>query len=162
MRVRRMLLGAFGGLYNDLIGRRSRPGAAAVILDVDGRVLLVQHSYGRRSWELPGGGRKANESVEETVRREVREEVGVEVVIERLSGIYYEPDADQHQFAFVGHLIEGSSPRASSAEILACAYWPLNALPRPISDFTLRRIEDARSERPRITVTVRGRRRWIV
>lgn len=161
MRLRRMLLGAFGGLYTDLIGRRWRPGAAAVILDADGRVLLGQHSYGRRSWELPGGGRKANESVEETVRREVREEVGVEVVIDRLSGIYYEPDAGQHQFAFVGHLIPGSSPRASSAEILPCAYWPLSALPRPISDFTVWRIEDARTERARITVTVRGRRRWI-
>ncbi len=53
MRVRRMLLGAFGGLYNDQIGRRWRPGAAAVIFDADDRVLLVQHSYGRRSWELP-------------------------------------------------------------------------------------------------------------
>lgn len=107
IRVRRLLLRAFGGFYNDLIGRRSRLGAAAVIFHPDGRLLPVRHSYGRRNWELPGGGRKANESVEQAVSREVREEVGVEAVIERLCGIYYEPEMAQHHFAFVCGLQEG-------------------------------------------------------
>jgi 8-oxo-dGTP pyrophosphatase MutT (NUDIX family) len=161
MRIRRMLLGVFGNFYNELIGRRSRLGAAAVIFDPQDRLLMVQHSYGRRNWELPGGGRKANESVEQTLHREVREEAGVEVVIDRLCGIYYEPKADQHHFAFQCHLPEGSNPRASSPEILACAYWPLSALPRPVSDFTLRRIDDARSGRSAISINVLGPRRWV-
>lgn len=31
-------------------------GAAAFIVDGEGRVLLVKHTYGRLNWELPGGG----------------------------------------------------------------------------------------------------------
>lgn len=161
MRVPRLFLAAFGGLYNDLFGRRSRLGSAAVIFDQRGRVLLVRHSYGRRNWELPGGGRKANESVEETVRREVREEVGIDVVVERLCGIYYEADVDQHHFAFVCRQPDGAIPKPSSPEILACDYWPVESLPRPISDFTLRRITDAQSTAAPIAITVLNPRRWI-
>src|SRR5688500_810850 len=38
----------------DMIGKKL--GAAAVILDTLGRVLLVKHTYGPLNWELPGGG----------------------------------------------------------------------------------------------------------
>jgi 8-oxo-dGTP diphosphatase len=162
IRVRRLLLRAFGGFYSDLIGRRSRLGAAAVIFHPDGRLLLVRHSYGRRNWELPGGGRQANESAEQAVLREVREEVGVEAVVERLCGIYYEPEMDQHHFAFVCRMPDGATPRATSAELLACEYWPPDKLPRPISDFTLRRIEDARAGRTPTSIAVLGPRRWTV
>jgi 8-oxo-dGTP pyrophosphatase MutT (NUDIX family) len=30
-------------------------GAAAVILDFEGRILLVRYSYGKNNWDLPGG-----------------------------------------------------------------------------------------------------------
>jgi len=50
--IRRWLIASLGGLYNDLIGRRTHLGAAAVIFDRNGRVLLVRHTYGRRGWEL--------------------------------------------------------------------------------------------------------------
>lgn len=151
----------FGGLYNDVLGRRSRLGAAAVIFEGAVRVLLVRHSYGLRNWELPGGGRKPHESVDAAVRREVREETGLEVAVERISGIYYEPETDQHHFAFVCTQVNEATPRASSPEILECGYWPLDALPKPISDFTTRRINDARSTPHVIAVTPIGRRRWI-
>jgi 8-oxo-dGTP diphosphatase len=161
MRIPRWFIARFGGLYNDVWGRRARLGAAAVIFDGAGRVLLVRHSYGLRNWELPGGGRKPNESVDAAVHREVREETGLEVAVERISGIYYEPETDQHHFAFVCTQVDGATPRASSAEILECGYWPLDALPKPISDFTMRRIGDAGSTSPVIGITSIRPRRWI-
>lgn len=158
----RFLVATFGGVYNDLIGRRSRLGAAAVIFNDDNRVLLVQHSYGRRNWELPGGGRESKESVVGAVRREVREEVGVQVIVDRLCGVYFEPETDQHHFAFVCRLLDPADiPKPSSVEIRACRYWPVDSLPRPLSDFTLRRIEDARFRASEISVVVLERRRWL-
>ena len=48
------------------------------------------------------------------------------------------------------------------AEITDCGYWPADALPRPISDFTVRRIEDALSltNRYPLPATV-GPRHWL-
>lgn len=43
-------------------------GAAAVIVDSDGKILLVKHSYGKNNWELPGGKGEDNESAEETAQ----------------------------------------------------------------------------------------------
>ncbi len=49
-------------------------------------VLFVRHTYGdRRGWELPGGGRKRDESPASAASREVREELGLD--IERWSTI---------------------------------------------------------------------------
>src|SRR5213593_4202130 len=56
-------------------------GAAAVILDVDGGVLLVKQTYGRLNWELPGGAAEAGESPDDTVLREVQEETGLAVAV---------------------------------------------------------------------------------
>jgi 8-oxo-dGTP pyrophosphatase MutT (NUDIX family) len=155
------LVANLGGLYNDLIGRRIHLGAAAVIFDRDGNVLLVRHSYGRRGWELPGGGRRARESLEQAVRREVSEELGLETLTAELRGVYYEPEYDQHHFAFRCVLPDGPDPKPSSAEILDCAYWPVDTLPRPINDFTIQRIKDARSTMP-VAFRVLGPREWFI
>jgi 8-oxo-dGTP diphosphatase len=158
--IRRLLIATFGGLYNELIGRRAHLGAAAVIFDRDNGVLLVRHSYGRRGWEPPGGGRQASESIEQAVLREVREELGVEPLSAELRAIYYEAKFDQHHFAFLCRLPDGAQPRPSSAEILECAYWPVDALPRPINDFTIQRIRDAQSTKP-VAISVLGPRQWL-
>ena len=131
-----------------------------MIVDRDGRVLLVRHSYGQRGWELPGGGRKSKESLEQAVLREVREELGVEAVMPVLRGVYYEPGYDQHHFAFLCQLRDGRDPKPSSAEILACAYWSVDTLPRPINDFTIQRIVDAQSSGP-VSIRVLGPRHWF-
>jgi 8-oxo-dGTP diphosphatase len=160
-RIVRWLLSAFGGPYNDLIGRRTHLGVGAVIFDDRAQVLLVRQSYGGQGWELPGGGRGRNESVEAAVRREVLEEVGVEVLTAELRAVYYEADVDQHHFAFRCRLAPGFEPRPSSAEILECRFWPADALPRPITEFTVQRIADARSSEPIPAIRTIRARRWI-
>ncbi len=121
--------------------------AGAVILDEQGRVLLVKHSYGPLNWEIPGGAAELDETPTETVLREVREETGLSVNAEHLTGVYYErkgPGFEVLHFAFRCRLENSAAtPEPNSPEIMQCGYWPLDALPRPISDFTLRRIRDA-------------------
>lgn len=116
-------------------------GAATVIVDDRGGVLLVKHGYGELNWELPGGAGEASESAEETARREALEEVGIELDVERLVGVYWEPP-DAHHFVFRARA-RGEPRVADTSEITELGWFSPSALPRPISDFTVGRIADA-------------------
>jgi 8-oxo-dGTP diphosphatase len=141
-------------------------GGVCVLRDEHGRILLVRHTYGRLNWELPGGGAEAGEAPPETAIREMREETGLEVVIDRLTGVYYEaeprPGTNQGpllHFAFLAHPTDDRAPVPTSPEIGELGWWPLDALPTPISDFTERRIRDALGGGPAAVVRI-GPRRW--
>ncbi len=55
-------------------------GVTGVVLDGEGRVLLLRHRFWRTgSWGLPSGLAKRGESVAETFAREVREETALEI-----------------------------------------------------------------------------------
>jgi 8-oxo-dGTP pyrophosphatase MutT (NUDIX family) len=138
-----------------------RMGAAAVVLDSRGRVLLVRHTYGRLNWELPGGASEHGESVVDTALRELHEETGLRATADRLTGVYYEPEIDAHHFVFGCTAETTAEPAPASAEISDCAYWLAPDLPRPISTFTIRRIADALSDSPPLLVTVVPQREWL-
>lgn len=59
------------------------PAAGAVVVDDDGRVLLVQrgHEPERGRWTVPGGRLEEGESAAEAAVREVREETGLDVEV---------------------------------------------------------------------------------
>jgi len=107
-------------------------------------VLLVKQTYGRLNWELPGGAAEAGEAPDDTVQREVREETGLAVAVLHMTGYYFDTAADFLHFVFRCEVSDRDAiPRADLTEASECRYWPCSALPRPISDFTVRRIEDA-------------------
>jgi 8-oxo-dGTP pyrophosphatase MutT (NUDIX family) len=133
-------------------------GAASVIVDEQGRVLLVKHAYGELNWELPGGGGESGESAEETARREAREEVGIQLDVERISGVYWESAKDAHHFVFRAR--HRGEPHVASPEITDLGWFSPDRLPRPISDFTLARIADALATAP-ARVTSIGPRKWL-
>ncbi len=72
--------------------------AAKVILLDGGRALLNRcaHADGRTYYDLPGGGQRIYESIEQAARREVREETGYEVELTRFAAlaeeIYTDPE----------------------------------------------------------------------
>lgn len=118
-------------------------GAAAVIVNDEGKVLLVKHSYGRNNWDLPGGKSESDESAEGTAAREVLEEIGVQVEIGALTGVYYDSEYDMHHFVFLATIRDDQQPKPSSDEIEELGYYALNDLPRPMKTFTYNRIQDA-------------------
>lgn len=128
-----------------------RVGAAAVIVDEAGKVLLVRQAYGERQWSLPGGLSEPGESPEQTLARELKEELGIKIGIERLSGIYHDPDhrlGEMLHFAFRCDVERDAAIRKLDGEIDAYGQWPPDDLPNPISELTVRRIRDALTDEP--------------
>jgi 8-oxo-dGTP diphosphatase len=119
---------------------------------------------GDGNWELHGGFAEPGESQEQTAVREVREEIGLTVVPERVTGIYTEP---AHRLGAAMHFVlrcrrqpANAQPRIASDEITELAWVDRARLPRPIFDFTVRRIDDAMSEAPLQSVLI-AERRWL-
>lgn len=121
-------------------------GVRAVVLDPDGRVLLVRHAYGYEGWGFPGGGPGRLEPLEETAQREVWEETGVRCRVDRLLGVYdcFVEGKSDHVALFVC-MTETAQPRPVSAEILATGFFSQEALPSGVSSGTLRRLAELRS-----------------
>ncbi len=49
---------------------------AVALVEQEGRIVLVRHSY-KRGWMFPGGGVDRNEAPAEAILRELREEIGL-------------------------------------------------------------------------------------
>lgn len=140
---------------------RLATGAANVVIDGGARVLLVHHTYGPMNWELPGGLTEADETPAETAARELLEETGLIAATSTLTGVYYER---QHKlagpflhFVFRTELTGKRDPAPDLDEISEASFWPLDALPAPMSDFTERRIRDALAGGSVVVGRVEGR-----
>jgi 8-oxo-dGTP pyrophosphatase MutT (NUDIX family) len=117
-------------------------GAAAVILDEDGRVLLVKENYDRRRWSLPGGAVEPGESEEEAAIREAVEEAGIVVRVHHLIGSYG-LDNGFSAAAFLCSIIEGDPAVPDTGEIAEVRWWPAEDLPWPRSNLLHYALPDA-------------------
>jgi ADP-ribose pyrophosphatase YjhB (NUDIX family) len=127
--------------------RVSRPktlGVRALVLDPEGRILLVRHSY-LRGWHLPGGGVERGETAVDAIVREVAEEGGVRAVgMPALIGLY----SNHANFAndnIAIYRIDAWTPcerRASANEIAEAGFFARDALPEGVTKATLRRLAE--------------------
>ena len=125
----------------------------------------MHHTYGERNWEIPGGVLEAHESAVAAAAREMLEETGSSVDIGRLTGVYWDAEwgtTGGHHFVFRVQLARGSPAPAVNdrVEIGEIGWFARDALPRPISDFTIRRIDDALTDRPARVMSVPART-WL-
>jgi 8-oxo-dGTP pyrophosphatase MutT (NUDIX family) len=96
----------------------------------DGRVLLVRHTYGDRSWDLPGGTAHHDEDPAVTVARELHEELGVRpVTVRLLRRVHWRPAGKRDEVSLFVVDIADAVLRVDAAEIAATRWVAPDALP---------------------------------
>jgi 8-oxo-dGTP pyrophosphatase MutT (NUDIX family) len=127
-------------------------GVRAVVLDREGRVFLVKHSY-VSGWHLPGGGVEVGESFGEALRRELLEEGRVEVQGEpALHGLFFNSHVSRRDHVAVYVVRDFSQDRLPepNREIVACGLFDAAALPAETTEGTRLRIAEVLERKPPI------------
>lgn len=96
-------------------------------------ILLVEHEKdGRRYWLLPGGGLKADETMETALVREVAEETAISVKANRLLCICesISPDKKRHivHFIYEAQRVGGSPGESQDPRVRGSAFISLDDL----------------------------------
>ena len=104
--------------------------AAAIIINKDGKVLLLNHVLRPDSgWGYPGGFVDKGEQAEDAIRREAREETGIELDDLQLGQIR---TYGRHlEILFIAQAI--GEPEVRSREIIELGWFGVDDLPKEMS-----------------------------
>jgi ADP-ribose pyrophosphatase YjhB (NUDIX family) len=108
------------------------PGAEAVCLDQDGRVLLGRRANdpGAGLWDLPGGFLHEDELPEDGLRREVREETGLELELLAFLGHWLEP-YDARVVLCLAWIARATGEARAADDLVEVRWFEPRELPRP-------------------------------
>lgn len=106
-------------------------GVRAIVIDPQGRVFLVKHSY-VSGWHLPGGGVEPGETVQTALAREILEEGGI-TALERpaLHGVFFNGRVSRrdHVAVFVIRAFRQDGGPRHAGEIIDHGFFARDALP---------------------------------
>tara|TARA_B100001964_G_C14151002_1_gene562030 strand:+ start:300 stop:797 length:498 start_codon:yes stop_codon:yes gene_type:complete len=104
--------------------------AVTVVIEVNGKVIMVKRAVdpGKGLWGFPGGYVNRGERVEDGAAREVNEETGLIVTIDRLIGLFSEPNNPIVLAVYSGHKV-GGCLNSDSIEVMDVEGFSLNHLP---------------------------------
>lgn len=125
-------------------------GVRAIVIDANGHVFLVRHSY-MPGWHLPGGGIERGQNARQALETELREEGNLFLTAEpRMFGIYHSAPAAprDHVLLYVVRSFEQSGRREADREIVETGFFPPDALPAGTTSGTRRRIHEVLNDLP--------------
>lgn len=119
-------------------------GVRGVVIDPQGRVFLVKHSY-VAGWHLPGGGVEPGETLAAALARELREEGNIELTAPAvLFAIYFNRRISRrdHVALYVARSFRQSAPPRPNHEIIAHGFFAVDSLPAGATGATRQRIDE--------------------
>jgi 8-oxo-dGTP pyrophosphatase MutT (NUDIX family) len=125
-------------------------GVRALVLDAEGRVFLVKHSY-VSGWHLPGGGVEVGETALDAMRRELHEEGNITFDGQPvLHGIFFNRRISRrdHVVVYIVRDFHQPAKPAPNREIVDCGFFDVKALPADATKGTRARIEEVVGGRP--------------
>lgn len=128
-----------------LMTRAMTMGVRALVLDAQGRVFLVRHTY-VGGWHLPGGGVELGETLLQSLERELAEEANIAMQAEPLLlGLYFNRHASRrdHVAVYVVRQFQQSAPRLPDREIAEAGFFHVADLPAETTHGTRQRIAEA-------------------
>jgi 8-oxo-dGTP pyrophosphatase MutT (NUDIX family) len=150
--VRRALEPAIRQIFH-LYWRFSRGltlGVRGLVIDANGRVFLVKHSY-VTGWHLPGGGVEVGETLAAALARELHEEGNIELTAEpMLHGMFFNGKTSRrdHVAVFVVRAFRQTAPPTPDHEIIAHGFFGLDELPNDTTAGTRARIAEVLLDAP--------------
>ena len=129
-------------------------GAQGLVMDAQGRVLLIRATY-KPGWQFPGGGVERNETTVEALRRELEEEAGVIIEGEpQLYSLYanFQAFPSDHVVLFVVPTWRQPTVPAPNREIAEVGFFARDALPTDTVGAVHRRLAEVLDD-ARIDVT---------
>ena len=119
--------------------------AAGIILNTEGKILLLKHRFRAGSgWGIPGGFLEAGEEAADALHRELREEIDLELKDARLFAVRTFKRQNQIEVVFIAHALGDSRPQ--SIEVERAVWFSSDALPDGLPSDQKKLIESVLSD----------------